>query len=272
MELYPSGPGALSSLIPESRTSVPYNLVTDLSGLGTEIQEYNIPELEKSLEVGSQDLNATPAKETTSGFQRAGAHSRTSSVTSSRRSPRSSRRAPALSAVLSQRSHQLFDLFGQGNLVLTVLEQRRTAIRQLLTATTTFSQQITSILSVNRSQLTTLLQSLQRVSAILAKDSNDFGQAIPVLAAFSRYAANIDRVGSVRRRVGADTLLIPDNLIDQCAPAARLRSRAPNRPGGMPTMRSVPRTRRGSWQPSAVVDRRDHRGASSPLPRAARPR
>ena len=71
MELLPSGPGIALRLIPESRTSVPYNLVTDLSGLGTEIQQYNIPELEKSLEVSSQDLNATPAKETTAGLQRA---------------------------------------------------------------------------------------------------------------------------------------------------------------------------------------------------------
>ena len=35
MQLTPSGPGTLQGVIPESRTSVPYNLVTDLSGLGT---------------------------------------------------------------------------------------------------------------------------------------------------------------------------------------------------------------------------------------------
>jgi phospholipid/cholesterol/gamma-HCH transport system substrate-binding protein len=68
MEISPSGPGTLNALIPESRTAVPYNLVTDLSGLGSEIEQYNIPELEKSLEVGSTDLNATPAKETTAAF------------------------------------------------------------------------------------------------------------------------------------------------------------------------------------------------------------
>ena len=105
--------------------------------------------------------------------------------------------------MLSQRSHQLFDLFGQSDLVLSVLEQRRAAIRQLLTATSTLSQQITSILSVNRPQLTTLLQDLQSVSAVLAKDSNDFGQAIPVLAAFSRYAANATGSGAFVDAVGA---------------------------------------------------------------------
>jgi phospholipid/cholesterol/gamma-HCH transport system substrate-binding protein len=215
LELYPSGPGSLTSLIPESRTSVPYNLITDLSGLGAEIQQYNIPALEKSLEVGSQDLSSTPAKETTQAF--AGL-ARISNVLGNEQSALATivSQGADLSAVLSQRSQQLFDLFGQSNLVLTVLEQRRTAIRQLLTATSTLSQQITSILSVNRSQLTSLLQSLQSVTAILAKDSNDFGQAIPVLAAFSRYAANVTGSGPFAD-VSVPTLLIPDNVIARCA-------------------------------------------------------
>lgn len=125
-----------------------------------------------------------------------------------------------LSGVLSQRSHQLFDLVGQSDLVLSVLEQRRAAIQQLLVSTSTLSQQITSILSVNRPQLTSLLQDLQAVSAVLAKDSNDFGAAIPVLAAFSRYAANASGSGAFVD-VAVPTLLIPDNLIVQCsAPGA----------------------------------------------------
>ncbi|HEY7947339.1 MAG TPA: MlaD family protein, partial [Acidimicrobiales bacterium] len=66
MELTPSGPGTLHGTIPLARTSVPYNLVTDLSGLGTEIQHYQLPQIEKALNVGSQDLNGTPVAATTS--------------------------------------------------------------------------------------------------------------------------------------------------------------------------------------------------------------
>jgi phospholipid/cholesterol/gamma-HCH transport system substrate-binding protein len=188
MELSPSGPGNLSTLIPESRTTVPYNLVTDLSGLGTEIQEYNIPELEKSLEVGSQDLNATSAKETIVAFN---GLARFSNVLGNEQSALATivSQGAALSGVLSQRSHQLFDLFGQGNLVLNVLEQRR-------------------------------------VSAILEKDSNNFGQAIPVLAAFSRYAANTTGSGPFAD-VSVPTLLIPDNLIDQCSSSKSFPSSNP---------------------------------------------
>ncbi|HTT85830.1 MAG TPA: hypothetical protein VMF60_00560, partial [Acidimicrobiales bacterium] len=78
------------------------------------------------------------------------------------------------------------------------------------------SRQITSILSVNRPQLTTLLTDLQSVSAVLAKDSNDFGAAIPVLAAFSRYAANASGSGPFVD-ASVPTLLVPDNLVSQCS-------------------------------------------------------
>ena len=69
MQISPSGSGSLNGPIPLSRTSVPYNLVTALSGLGSEIGKYNIPQLEHALNVGSQDFNGTNLKETTSAFQ-----------------------------------------------------------------------------------------------------------------------------------------------------------------------------------------------------------
>ncbi|HEV8063971.1 MAG TPA: MCE family protein [Acidimicrobiales bacterium] len=215
MQLTSAGAGSLRGTIPESRTSVPYNLVTDLSGLGSTIQGYNIPELEKSLEVGSQDLNGTSPAELTSAFD--GLAHLSSEIGAQQTALATIVTSGAgLTGVLSQNSHQLFDLFGQANLVLQVLEERRTAIQGLLTATSTLSQQITSVLSVNRSQLTSLLQSLQAVSAVLAKDSNDFSQAIPVLAAFSRYSANSTGSGAFAD-VAVPTLLIPDNLAAQCS-------------------------------------------------------
>ncbi len=56
LQVSPSGSGSLQGPIPLSRTSVPYNLVTALSGLGSEIRQYNIPQLEKALGVGSAGL------------------------------------------------------------------------------------------------------------------------------------------------------------------------------------------------------------------------
>ena len=75
-----------------------------------------------------------------------------------------------LTSVLSQRSHQLFDLFGQANLVLTVLEQRRTAIQQLLTATSTLSQQLSSILTdVYKRQIPSTASSARAAASALER-------------------------------------------------------------------------------------------------------
>jgi phospholipid/cholesterol/gamma-HCH transport system substrate-binding protein len=225
MQISPSGSGSLHGPIPVSRTSVPYNLVTALSGLGSEIQRYNIPQLERALDVGSQDFNGTNVSETTSAFQGLADISRVIGNEGPALATIVTQGA-ALSGVLSQRSQQLFNLFGQSDLVLSVLQQRRSAINQLLAATATLSQQITSLLSVNRPALTTLLQDLQSVSAILAKDSNDFGQAIPVLAAFSRYSANSSGSGAFFD-VSVPTLLIPDTLSVQCSAAGTYPSGNP---------------------------------------------
>ena len=55
---------------------------------------------------------------------------------------------------------------------------------------------------------------------MLAKDSGDLSQAMPILAAFSRNAANSTGSGPFVD-VAVPTLLIPDNLAAQCsAPGA----------------------------------------------------
>ncbi|HEV2361058.1 MAG TPA: MCE family protein [Acidimicrobiales bacterium] len=225
LELSPAGPGSLSGSIPVSRTTVPYNLVADLAGLGSVIQHYNIPELEKALEVGSQDLNGTSRADVSAAFN---GLARISTVVGNEQAALAAivTQGSGLTSVLSDRSRQLFDLFGQADLVLRVVEQRSADIHQLLASTSNLSQDISHILSVNRPQLTSLLQSLQAVSAILAKDAGDFGKAIPVLAAFARYAANTTGSGAFAD-VSVPTLLLPDNLIDECASSKSYPSNNP---------------------------------------------
>jgi hypothetical protein len=57
------------------------------------------------------------------------------------------------------------------------------------------------------------------VSAFLAKDDNSLSSAIPLLAAFDRYTANATGSGPFADVV-APTLVLPDNLIAQCAQIA----------------------------------------------------
>jgi virulence factor Mce-like protein len=214
MELMPAGPGALAGLIPVSRTTVPYTLVYDLNRLTTQIQRYNIPELVKALQTSSLTLEGTPTKTVAAALS---GLARFSSVLA--------RNGPQLAAILSQGSQltgvlsarrgQLVDLVGQGALLLQVLQQRQAAIKQLLDGTASLSAQITALLGDNHAQLNALLGNLQGVSAALAQDSNSLGTALPLLAAFSRYAANVTGSGPFAD-AAIPTLLIPDNVVQQC--------------------------------------------------------
>jgi phospholipid/cholesterol/gamma-HCH transport system substrate-binding protein len=215
LALTPEGPGHLRGAIPVSRTAVSTNLIGDLSELGQTISGYNIPDLERALDVTSQDLDATSRAEVTSAFD---GLSRTSAILAGQQGALASilSQGAQLATVLSRRSSQLVDLVGQSNLVLKVLDERRAAIDELLVATTSLSHEISSILLTNQPQLSSFLDSLRTVSAVLAHESDNLGRALPVLAAFSRYTANSTGSGPFAD-AAVPTLLLPDNVFATCA-------------------------------------------------------
>jgi phospholipid/cholesterol/gamma-HCH transport system substrate-binding protein len=213
----PAGPGRLSpsTAIPQSRTSAPSTLVSDLSQFTTQTQRYNIAQLVKALEVSSQDLQGTPANVTAAALS---GLARFSLVLADRQRDLSTliSQGALVTGILSQRSQELVSLVGQSNLVLLVLDQRRQEVRQLLASTAALSQQLSTIVHGDSAQLGTLLSNLQTVSALLARDATTLGNAIPVLAAFDRYTANVTGSGPFADVV-VPTMLIPDNVIAQCA-------------------------------------------------------
>jgi phospholipid/cholesterol/gamma-HCH transport system substrate-binding protein len=215
LELAPAGPGHLSGAIPQSRTTIPETLVSDLSTLSTETGKINIPQLEKSLDATSGTIKGIPATTVASAL---GGLARLSSIIASRQQDLSAlvTSASSLAGVLATNDAQIVNLVGQGDLVLKVLEQRRADITALLVTTSSLGQELSSLLTNNRSQLITLLTNLRTVSAILAHDSGDLGAAIPLLEAFSRYSANATGSGPFADFT-LPTLLIPDNVIAQCA-------------------------------------------------------
>lgn len=220
IELDPQGPGHLSGTIPVSRTSIPGTLVGDLNQLTTQTQQTNIPQLVQALKVITQTLGASTPAQTKAALDGVAA---LSAVLANRQGELTNlvTQANQLTALLNSHTNQLVDLLGQSNLILTVLEQRKAAIDNLLTTTTGLTNQLDHIISGDRSVLDPMLQNLQAVSAFLARDSNNIQQAIPLLAAFSRYSANVAGSGPFADFV-APTLVIPDNLIAQCRALATL--------------------------------------------------
>jgi phospholipid/cholesterol/gamma-HCH transport system substrate-binding protein len=215
LKLIPSGSGNLEGAIPLSRTSVPFTLVDALSGFSQEVQGYNKAALEKSFDVIADNLSATSGAQTQAAFN---GLAQLSQIFGSQSGAIASviSQGAGISSVLSQRSGQLFDLVGQADIVLQVLEQRRAVIKSLLDGASALSQKLSQFLSSNSPQLTTLFDNLQSVTAVLAQNADNVGRAIPLLAALAKYTANSTGSGPFVDAV-VPTLLIPDNVFEQCS-------------------------------------------------------
>jgi phospholipid/cholesterol/gamma-HCH transport system substrate-binding protein len=215
LELTPAGPGNLSAPIPVSRTTIPGTLIGDLNELTTETQQTNLAQLVKSLEVVSHTFAANTPAQTKAAIDGV---SRLSAVFAARESEVANlvNQADQLTTELNSHNAQLVNLLGQADLVLQVLNQRKAAIDNLLSTTTALTSQLNHLIVGDRSVLDPMLSNLQAVSAFLAKDSTNLGDAIPLLAAFTRYSANVTGSGPFADFV-APTLVVPDNLIAQCA-------------------------------------------------------
>ncbi len=214
LELTPAGSGALSGAIPTSRTTVPFTFVDTLQKLSDQEQQYDLPTLVKALQAGSSVLSATTAADTTAALD---GLARFSAVLAQRRADLSTivTQGSGLAKTLSDHSAQLVDLVGQGDLVLQVLQQRRAALQQLFTGTTSLSQELIRVVGPHRTELRSLLADLQTVAELLAKDTASIDQAIPVLSAFSRYAANATGSGAFVDAT-IPTMLLPDTFLAQC--------------------------------------------------------
>ncbi|HLI25144.1 MAG TPA: MlaD family protein [Acidimicrobiales bacterium] len=215
LELRPAGAAPLQGPVPVTRTTVAATFVSNINDLTAETRQTNINQLVKSFNTFSQILQGTSPAQTRAALE---GISKLSGILASRQSELSGlvTQANALVVTLNDHSAQLVNLLGQADLVLQVLNQRRSAITNLLTTTTELSQELNHIIVGDRPQLETLLTNLQTVSSFLAKDANNFAAAQPLLAAFSRYSANIAGSGPFADFV-APALFLPDNLIAQCS-------------------------------------------------------
>lgn len=214
LELAPDGDGALEDAIPTSRTTVPFTFVDTLQQLSGTEQQYDLPQLTAALQAGSSVLSGTTSADTTAALT---GLARFSSVLAERKAELATivTQGAGLAQTLADHRAQLVDLVGQGDIVLQVLQQRRAALQELFTGTTSLSRELSRVVGPNRAQLASLLTSLETVSQLLAKDTASIDEALPVLSAFSRYAANATGSGPFVD-VTIPTMLLPDAFLDRC--------------------------------------------------------
>lgn len=220
LEVVPQGPGRLHTVIPVDHTTVPGTLVGDLNQLTFQTQQTNIPQLVNALKVLTQTVAANSPAQTKAALDGV---AQLSAVLAGKQQELSDviTQANQLTGLLNSNSSQIVDLLGQSNLLLQVLAQRKQALDQLLSSTSTFTSQLNHLIGTDRSILDPMLANLNTLSRFLANDSTNIGQALPLLAAFTRYSANVTGSGPYADFV-APTLVVPDNLIAQCAAIGRL--------------------------------------------------
>jgi phospholipid/cholesterol/gamma-HCH transport system substrate-binding protein len=94
------------------------------------------------------------------------------------------KRASEVTGILAQRSNQLNTLLLNANDLIDVLNQRRQVIVELLADTAAVSRQLSGMVADNEKQLAPALEKLNSVTAILEKNRDNIGKALPGLAKF----------------------------------------------------------------------------------------
>jgi phospholipid/cholesterol/gamma-HCH transport system substrate-binding protein len=169
-------------VIPVSRTSSPYSLTEAVSELTTNTAGTDTQNVNDALDTLSATIDQiTPQLGPTfDGLTRLSRslNSRNDSLRALLTS------AGTVSGVLAQRSAQLNSLLLSANDLIGVLNDRRQAIVELLTSVSTLSKELSGLVADNEKELAPTLQKLNSVTAMLEKNRDNIGKALPGLAKY----------------------------------------------------------------------------------------
>ena len=174
-----AGPGRMRTLdtIPDSRTSAPYSLTDAVGDLTTKTAAVDTDALNRSLDMLSQTLDRI-APQVGPAFD--GLTQLSQTINSRNQSLRELLdSAKTVTGVLSERSSQVNALILNANSLLEVLAQRRQDIVELLANTAAVSQQLSGLVADNEAKLGPTLDRLNSVTALLEKNRDNIGKAIP---------------------------------------------------------------------------------------------
>lgn len=174
--------------IPLARTVSPFDIYPAFQQLTQTTDAINSDQLAKAFSSLSSAFQDTPSsvKGVLDGL------SRLSQTVASRDSQLRSLLASAnsVTAVLAARSGDLQQLLNDGGLLLDELNQRRDAIRTLLTNTSALAIQLEGLVADNDATLTPALDQLSGVVDILTSNLDSIDRSLGLLAPFYRVFAN----------------------------------------------------------------------------------
>ncbi|OBG58424.1 MULTISPECIES: MCE family protein [unclassified Mycobacterium] len=170
------------ALIPVSRTSSPYSLTEAVSDFTSDTAGTNTAALNQSLDTLAATLDQI-APQMGPAFD---ALTRLSRTLNSRNKNLGElfKSAGDVTGILSERSMQVNKLILNSDSLLQVLVARRQEIVDLLANTSAVAKQLTALVHDNESTLAPTLERLNRVLAVLEKNRDNIGKALPGLAKF----------------------------------------------------------------------------------------
>jgi phospholipid/cholesterol/gamma-HCH transport system substrate-binding protein len=177
-----SGTMGPNDVIPLSRTSSPYSLSEALGDLTTNAAGTNTQMLNQSLDTLSATIDqiAPQLGPTFDGLTRLSRslNGRNETLSDLFKS------ASDVTGILSERSQQLNALILNGNDLLAVLVERRQTIVNLLANTSAVAKNLSGLVADNEKELAPALEKLNSVTAILEKNRDNIGKALPGLAKY----------------------------------------------------------------------------------------
>jgi phospholipid/cholesterol/gamma-HCH transport system substrate-binding protein len=169
-------------VIPVSRTSSPYSLTEAVSDLTTNTAGTDTEGINQALDSLSATIDqiAPQLGPTFDGVTRLSQslNSRNDTLRSLLKS------AASVTGVLAQRSQQLNTLILSANDLIGVLNDRRQAIVELLASVSALSRELSGLVADNEKVLAPTLQKLNSVTAMLERNRDNIGKALPGLAKY----------------------------------------------------------------------------------------
>jgi phospholipid/cholesterol/gamma-HCH transport system substrate-binding protein len=184
LTLESKGSGAMHPMdvIPTTRTASPYSLTEAVSELTTNTAGTDTASLNQSLDTLSATLDqvAPQLGPTFDGV------TRLSQAINERDDTLGDllKNSADITKILSDRSQQVNTLILNANDLVSVLSARRYAIVELLAHTSALAKQFSGLIHDNEKELAPTLDKLNAVTAVLEKNRDNIGKALPGLAKF----------------------------------------------------------------------------------------
>ncbi|PWN02021.1 ABC transporter substrate-binding protein [Nocardioides silvaticus] len=191
LAIEPAGSGEMDeeAVIPEDRTTSPFDVVDAFEGLAETSADIDTDQLAASLTTLA-DLTRNTPEEFRAALEGV---SSLSEVIASRDDEINSllQSLTRVSTVLDARDEDIIKLMDDADVLFRALLQRREAVHNILVSTVTLSEELTALVRQSRADLKPALRHLESVLAVVNKNEDNLDRSLQLMAPFYTVFANV---------------------------------------------------------------------------------